>query len=213
MAVATASIQTIPGQSLYGSYGLYPNIIRIPNLGYYGGYFGPYFGHLIEVPSQILPGQVTETPQPGPNTGYVIVKPQPGQNTGAVTEKPLDDKKIEGYGTNKPVQNGNGNLGYLPPRNRVIGQLVSELPLIKNAQGYQFNYQVSDGQKREESAQIIPAQGYYYNDGYGNAKAADSILRVKGSYNYVDPVTGQVSTVYYEADENGYRASGDIIPK
>ncbi|CAG9833622.1 unnamed protein product [Diabrotica balteata] len=65
---------------------------------------------------------------------------------------------------------------------------------------YNFSYETSDGSQRQEEAEIKNA---------GNEKES---LVVHGSYTYVgtDGVTYKVT---YVADENGYRASGEHLPK
>lgn len=60
--------------------------------------------------------------------------------------------------------------------------------------GYQFGYELSDGQRREEQAQVE----------FRSAKPEDAVLRVRGSYSWVDS-TGKTWLINYTADENGYR--------
>lgn len=68
-------------------------------------------------------------------------------------------------------------------------------------EGYNFGYELSDGQSRQETAELKT----------GGTEGA--YLVVRGSYTIVDPATGKVYTVNYVADETGYHADGDIIPK
>ncbi|KAJ8956822.1 hypothetical protein NQ318_014236 [Aromia moschata] len=65
---------------------------------------------------------------------------------------------------------------------------------------YNFSYETSDGSHREEKAELK------------NAGTENEAIAVYGSYTYVgtDGVTYKVT---YVADENGYRASGEHIPK
>ncbi|KAG5862488.1 hypothetical protein JTB14_007794 [Gonioctena quinquepunctata] len=65
---------------------------------------------------------------------------------------------------------------------------------------YNFSYETSDGSRREEEAKLT------------NAGSKKEALVVQGSYSYVgtDGVTYKVT---YIADENGYRASGEHLPK
>ncbi|XP_018576797.1 endocuticle structural glycoprotein ABD-5-like [Anoplophora glabripennis] len=65
---------------------------------------------------------------------------------------------------------------------------------------YNFSYETSDGSHREEQAELK------------NPGTENEALAVHGSYTYVgtDGVTYKVT---YVADENGYRASGEHIPK
>ncbi|XP_053666331.1 endocuticle structural glycoprotein ABD-5-like [Anopheles marshallii] len=58
---------------------------------------------------------------------------------------------------------------------------------------YQFAYEQSDGQKREEKGELKPVAG-----------AEEPALSVTGSYEYTDP-NGQRYRVEYVADEKGYR--------
>lgn len=229
LAVATASV-VHPVGHVYGThllpYGVQKQgyIYDKPQQGLNQGYIydkpqkEKVQGYIYDKPQQEkVQGYIYDKPHENKVQGYIYDKPQKTKIQGYIYDKP-QETKIQGYIYDKPQGNQiQGyvydkpqkivDLGYLP-KSYLGGHLVSESPLSKTQQGYNFGYAVSDGQKREEHAEIIPAQGYY-----GNAKPADNILRVKGSYNYVDPVTGKVSIVYYEADENGYRATGDIIPK
>ncbi|XP_051173748.1 flexible cuticle protein 12-like [Leptopilina boulardi] len=65
---------------------------------------------------------------------------------------------------------------------------------------YEYNFQLSDGQQREESAHLI-------NPGTENAA-----IVVRGSFSWVDPATNQLYTVTYVADENGFHPEGAHIP-
>ncbi|XP_055610968.1 endocuticle structural glycoprotein SgAbd-5-like [Uranotaenia lowii] len=63
-----------------------------------------------------------------------------------------------------------------------------------NADGsYNFAYEQSDGQKREETGELKPVDG-----------AEVPAISVKGSYEFTDP-DGQRFRVDYVADERGYR--------
>lgn len=106
----------------------------------------------------------------------------------------------------KYVYYGNYQNNWYP---NIGGKLVSESPLAKDDKGYHFGYYLSDGQRREEWAQIIPTCYDYF----GYIETGESILRVKGVYSFVDPQSRKIYTTYYVADENGYRAYGDHIPK
>ena len=65
--------------------------------------------------------------------------------------------------------------------------------------GYQYNYELSDGQKKEESAELR------------NAGTDDEALVVRGSFSWVD-ANGQLHTIEYTADENGFHPVGADIP-
>ncbi|EDS43451.1 pupal cuticle protein 78E [Culex quinquefasciatus] len=58
---------------------------------------------------------------------------------------------------------------------------------------YNFAYEQSDGQKREEAGVLKPVEG-----------AEAPAISVTGSYEFTDP-TGQRYRVDYTADERGYR--------
>ncbi|XP_065082649.1 endocuticle structural glycoprotein SgAbd-5-like [Ochlerotatus camptorhynchus] len=58
---------------------------------------------------------------------------------------------------------------------------------------YNFAYEQSDGQKREETGVLKPVEG-----------AEAPAISVTGSYEFTDP-TGQRYRVDYTADERGYR--------
>ena len=64
---------------------------------------------------------------------------------------------------------------------------------------YKFDYQLSDGSTREESAQV-ETRG-----------AEDAILRVRGSFSFVG-ADGVTYTVTYIADENGFQPQGAHLP-
>ena len=66
--------------------------------------------------------------------------------------------------------------------------------------GYKFAYELSDGSAREESAQV-ETRG-----------VEDAVLRVRGSFSWVNPEDGQTYTVTYIADENGFQPQGAHLP-
>ncbi|XP_011692968.1 PREDICTED: flexible cuticle protein 12-like [Wasmannia auropunctata] len=79
--------------------------------------------------------------------------------------------------------------------------LVKETPLDNiGLDGYQFGYELSDGQTHQESGQL-------QNPGQEN-----EALVVRGSYSYVDPETNVRYTVNYVADENGFHPEGAHLP-
>lgn len=65
--------------------------------------------------------------------------------------------------------------------------------------GYKFAYETSDGVSRQEEAQLQ------------NAGSENEALAVRGSVTWTAP-DGQVFTLNYVADENGYRPEGDFLP-
>lgn len=65
---------------------------------------------------------------------------------------------------------------------------------------YQYNFQLSDGQQREEAAHLI------------NPGTEHAAIVVRGSYSWVDPATNQLYTVTYVADEHGFHPEGAHIP-
>lgn len=62
------------------------------------------------------------------------------------------------------------------------------------------SYETSDGTSRQEQADVR-------NEGEEN-----QVLEVRGSYSWTAP-NGEVFTVNYVADENGFRPEADHIPK
>lgn len=66
-------------------------------------------------------------------------------------------------------------------------------------EGYQYNYELSDGQQREESAELR------------NAGTENEALVVRGSFSWVDAL-GQLHRIDYTADENGFHPVGQDIP-
>jgi len=79
--------------------------------------------------------------------------------------------------------------------------VVKETPLDNiGIDGYQFGYELSDGQAHSESAQLV------------NAGQENESLVVRGSFSYVDPETNVRYTVNYVADENGFHPEGAHLP-
>lgn len=68
--------------------------------------------------------------------------------------------------------------------------------------GYEFAYEQSDGQKRQERAELIAPRSV----------DEEPILRVQGSYSYYNPYDGQTYIVEYTADENGFHPRGAHLP-
>ncbi|KAM8710144.1 hypothetical protein ACLKA7_016871 [Drosophila subpalustris] len=66
--------------------------------------------------------------------------------------------------------------------------------------GFQYAFETSDGIQRQEAGKLI------------NAGEESEAIAVKGSYSYTAP-DGQVITVSYVADENGFQPQGAHIPK
>ncbi|XP_011494632.1 PREDICTED: endocuticle structural protein SgAbd-6-like [Ceratosolen solmsi marchali] len=94
---------------------------------------------------------------------------------------------------------------FAAPQRRTVNQpevvLVKETPSDNiGLDGYKFAYELSDGSTREESAQV-ETRG-----------VEDAVLRVRGSYSWVNPEDGQVYTVTYIADENGFQPQGAHLP-
>lgn len=65
--------------------------------------------------------------------------------------------------------------------------------------GYKFAYETSDGVSRQEEAELK------------NAGSENEAMSVRGSVTWTAP-DGQVFTLNYIADENGYQATGDHLP-
>ncbi|KAK6621290.1 hypothetical protein RUM43_011596 [Polyplax serrata] len=68
---------------------------------------------------------------------------------------------------------------------------------------FQYNYQTGDGISAQANSQV---------KNIGGRDAENSVAQIiQGSYSYTAP-DGQVITVNYVADENGYRAEGAHLP-
>jgi Insect cuticle protein len=65
--------------------------------------------------------------------------------------------------------------------------------------GYNFAYETSDGVARQESAVV------------NNLGSENEAIAVRGSYSWTAP-DGQVYTVTYIADENGFQPQGAHLP-
>ncbi|XP_011164214.2 flexible cuticle protein 12 [Solenopsis invicta] len=88
-----------------------------------------------------------------------------------------------------------------PPYDYSQTVVVKETPSDNiGLDGYQFGYELSDGQSHQESAKVV-------NPGQENQS-----LEVRGSFTYVDPETNVKYTVNYVADENGFRPEGAHLP-
>lgn len=79
--------------------------------------------------------------------------------------------------------------------------IVKESPLEINDKGYSFSYELSDGQIRKEVGTLKQVEG-----------AKEPVIVVKGTFSFVNPVTGERYTVDYDADENGFRPVGAHLP-
>ncbi|RLU27612.1 hypothetical protein DMN91_001416 [Ooceraea biroi] len=87
----------------------------------------------------------------------------------------------------------------IPADNQVI--LVKETPSDNIGLGeYQFGYELSNGETRQEAAQLV------------NAGQENASLAVRGSFSWVDPATNVRYTVNYVADENGFHPEGEHLP-
>ncbi|XP_046836778.1 flexible cuticle protein 12-like [Vespa crabro] len=85
------------------------------------------------------------------------------------------------------------------PQDEVV--LVKETPSDNiGVGGYNYGYELSNGQHHEESAQLT------------NVGTENEALAVRGSFGWVDPVTNQRYTVNYIADENGFHPQGEHLP-
>ncbi|XP_035724099.1 flexible cuticle protein 12-like [Vespa mandarinia] len=90
-------------------------------------------------------------------------------------------------------------FALLTPQQEVV--IVKETPLDNiGVDGYNYGYELSNGQHHEESAQLT------------NAGSENEVLAVRGSFGWVDPVTNQKYTVNYIADENGFHPQGEHLP-
>lgn len=88
-----------------------------------------------------------------------------------------------------------------PPHDYSQTVLVKETPLDNiGIDGYQYGYELSNGQAHQETAQLV------------NAGHENEALVVRGSFTYVDPETNVRYTVNYVADENGFHPEGAHLP-
>ncbi|XP_063982743.1 larval cuticle protein 65Ag1-like [Diachasmimorpha longicaudata] len=69
--------------------------------------------------------------------------------------------------------------------------------------GYQYGFELSDGTVKEEQAD--------FNQGIDEEGKPANIISVKGRYSFVAD-DGQVYTIEYIADENGFQPRGAHIP-
>ncbi|XP_057334102.1 flexible cuticle protein 12-like [Microplitis mediator] len=67
--------------------------------------------------------------------------------------------------------------------------------------GYQYSYELSNGQNVEETGELRNVAG-----------EETPVIVVRGSFSYTDPATGTQYTVTYVADENGFQPTGAHIP-
>ncbi|XP_012266530.1 larval cuticle protein 65Ag1-like [Athalia rosae] len=65
--------------------------------------------------------------------------------------------------------------------------------------GYKYSYEQSDGQKKEETAEVV------------DEGTEEQSLSVKGSYSFV--IDGKTYLVTYTAGKDGYQATAEHIPK
>lgn len=61
---------------------------------------------------------------------------------------------------------------------------------------YNYAYELSNGEIKQEQAEV-----------------KNGFLIIRGSYNQIDPETGEQYTVHYVADKNGFRPVGPHLPK
>ncbi|XP_051175671.1 larval cuticle protein 65Ag1-like [Leptopilina boulardi] len=100
-----------------------------------------------------------------------------------------------------PVAESRVESTFVAPAASEIVLVNERLHENNGLEGYQYSYELSDGQKKEETAELI------------NAGSEEEAIAVRGSYQWVDPATGQEYKVTYVADENGFRAEGDHLPR
>ena len=93
-------------------------------------------------------------------------------------------------------------LAVAAPQNRNQQEVVIVRELPHNNIGldnYQYSYELSDGQQKEESAELR------------NAGTDAEALVVRGSFSWVD-ADGQQHRIDYTADENGFHPVGADVP-
>ncbi|XP_022122748.1 larval cuticle protein 1 [Pieris rapae] len=70
--------------------------------------------------------------------------------------------------------------------------------------GYNFNYESEDGSSRSETGEVKEA--------LDEENKPHQVIVVRGSFAYITQ-DGKTETVNYYADESGFHAEGDSIPK
>ncbi|XP_059059999.1 larval cuticle protein 1-like [Achroia grisella] len=70
--------------------------------------------------------------------------------------------------------------------------------------GYSFNFETEDGISRNENGELKEA--------LDEENKPHKVVIVRGSYSYTNP-EGKPETINYYADETGFHAEGDSIPK
>ncbi|CAB3221385.1 unnamed protein product [Arctia plantaginis] len=70
--------------------------------------------------------------------------------------------------------------------------------------GYSYTFETDDGVVRQETGVIKEA--------FDEENKPHNVVVVRGSYSYKNP-DGIVEAINYSADENGFKAEGDSIPK
>ncbi|KFB44248.1 hypothetical protein ZHAS_00012143 [Anopheles sinensis] len=93
-----------------------------------------------------------------------------------------------------------GSLQPFPNAIRPFVPITSYSNDVSHDGSYSYAYTTGDGQQQQ-------AQGYLKNAGLKDLEAQS----VQGSYSYTSP-EGQLITVTYIADENGFRAEGAHLP-
>lgn len=90
----------------------------------------------------------------------------------------------------------------------VVSAAPQEIVLVKETPsdnvglgGYNYGFQLSDGQVKQESAEVIEGG----TDG--------QFLRVRGTFSFVDPQTNIAYTVNYIADDTGFHPQGEHLPR
>ncbi|KAL4706543.1 hypothetical protein ACJJTC_015741 [Scirpophaga incertulas] len=70
--------------------------------------------------------------------------------------------------------------------------------------GYVFNFETDNGIVRDENGELKQV--------VDEENKPQNVVVVRGSYTYTDP-EGKKETINYYADETGYHAEGDSVPK
>ncbi|XP_049866015.1 larval cuticle protein 1-like [Pectinophora gossypiella] len=74
----------------------------------------------------------------------------------------------------------------------------------QTAGGYVYSYETDNGLSRQETGEVKQA--------LDEENKPHDVVVVRGSYSYTDP-EGKPQTITYVADETGFHAEGDSIPK
>ncbi|XP_050304557.1 endocuticle structural glycoprotein SgAbd-4-like [Anthonomus grandis grandis] len=90
--------------------------------------------------------------------------------------------------------------------------IINQSAETKEDGGFSYSYETGNGIKVEENGSIKPAApGFQGRSAAGEESTNNTVVVLQGSFSYTAP-DGQVITVRYIADENGFQPEGDHLP-